>query len=231
MLTRATESGAAVLGTVLLVEDDVDVRETTRLVLERHGFVVRVAADGNEGHARSLEGDIDLAVVDVAMPGMDGLSLTRLLVSEGRCPVILLTARDLPSDVISGLELGADDYLTKPFDGQVLAARIRTVLRRTRVARAKTDRLGDLIVDRAAMTVHRGETELVLSATEFRILALLLAHRGVVLSRSQILAHVWGDAQWGEGRVVDVNVQRLRAKLETDQILTVRGAGYKIARG
>jgi DNA-binding response OmpR family regulator len=221
---------AVAVNLVLLVEDDADVRETTQLVLERHGFVVRSAADGEEGYALARQGVVDIAVVDVAMPGMDGITLTRLLVTERRCPVILLTARDLVTDVVSGLELGADDYLTKPFDGRILAARIRNVLRRTRSAQADVDQLGDLVVDRAAMTVERGEKKISLSATEFRILALLLDHRGAVLSRSQVLAHVWGDAKWGRDRVVDVNIQRLRAKLDTDQIVTVRGAGYKIPR-
>jgi DNA-binding response OmpR family regulator len=221
---------ASVVHMVLLVEDDEDVRETTQLVLERNGFAVRSAADGEEGYALARQGVVDIAVVDVAMPGMDGLTLTRLLVAERRCPVILLTARDLASDIVSGLDLGADDYLTKPFDGRVLAARIRTVLRRTRDVQTDADQFGDLVVDRAAMTVHRGEEPIALTATEFRILALLLDHRGAVLSRGQVLAHVWGDAKWGKGRVVDVNIQRLRAKLDTDQIVTVRGAGYKIPR-
>jgi DNA-binding response OmpR family regulator len=226
--TRTVDSKASAIDTVVLVEDDHDVRETTQLVLERHGFLVRVAADGNEGYARSCEPGIDIAVVDIAMPGMDGLSLTKLLVKERRCPVILLTARDLASDIVGGLDIGADDYLTKPFEGQVLAARIRTVLRRTRATRIEADRLGELTVDRAAMTVYRGDAEVSLSVTEFRILTLLLDRRGAVLSRRQILAHVWGDAEWGAGRVVDVNVQRLRAKLGTEDIVTVRGAGYKI---
>jgi DNA-binding response OmpR family regulator len=192
---------------------------------------VRVADNGNDGYELACTGDVDVAVVDVAMPGIDGLTLTRRLAAERRCPVILLTARDLPADVVGGLGAGADDYLTKPFDGEILAARIRAVLRRTRVTRAEADRVEDLSVDRAAMTVHRGEEEISLSATEFRILALLLSHRGAVLTRSQILEHVWGDAAWGEGRVVDVNIQRLRSKLGGDVISTVRGAGYRIPLG
>lgn len=213
---------------LLLVEDDADVRETTRLVLERHGFVVRTAADGTEGYALASAYPPALAVVDVAMPGMDGLTLTRRLREELSTPVVLLTARDLNSDVVAGLEAGADDYVVKPFDGEVLVARIRAVLRRTRRGTTEPVQLGDLLVDRAAMTVRRGEDELQLSATEFRLLMLLLDHKPAVLSRSQILRHVWGDESWGEGRVVDVNIQRLRAKLGTSAIVTVRGAGYKI---
>ncbi len=213
---------------LLLVEDDADVRDTTRLILERHGFAVRTAADGTEGYALASAYLPALAVVDVAMPGVDGLTLTRRLREEFSTPVVLLTARDLNVDVVAGLEAGADDYVVKPFDGAVLVARIRAVLRRTRRGSAETVRLGDLLIDRGAMTIRRGEEEVQVSATEFRLLMLLLDHKPAVLSRAQILRHVWGDESWGEGRVVDVNIQRLRAKLGTPAIVTVRGAGYKI---
>jgi len=153
--------------------------------------------------------------------------LTRRLRENLRVPVVLLTARDLNSDVVAGLEAGADDYVVKPFDGEVLAARIRAVLRRGRGIDDQMQ-LGDLLIHRAAMTIHRGDEELALSTTEFRLLLLLLDHKPAVLSRAQILNHIWGDAEWGDARVVDVNIQRLRAKLQTDAIVTVRGAGYKI---
>ncbi|WP_277209265.1 response regulator transcription factor [Isoptericola croceus] len=213
---------------LLLVEDDADVRDTTRLILERHGFAVRTAADGTEGYALASACPPALAVVDVSMPGMDGLTLTRRLREELSTPVVLLTARDLNVDVVAGLEAGADDYVVKPFDGAVLVARIRAVLRRAHPGSAEPVRLGDLLIDRDAMTIHRGEEEVQVSATEFRLLMLLLDHRPAVLSRTQILRHVWGDSSWGTGRVVDVNIQRLRAKLGTPAIVTVRGAGYKV---
>lgn len=213
---------------VLLVEDDADVRETTQMVLERHGFSVRSADDGRSGFAALTAEVPDVAVIDIGMPGVDGLTLTRMIrETNSSLPIVLLTARDLSSDVVQGLSMGADDYLTKPFDGAVLVARILALLRRTKPSARCIEQLGELSVDRAAMVVRRGTEEISLTATEFRILELLLVHRGQVLSRGQILDHVWGGRGWTEERVVNVNIQRLRAKLSADVIVTVRGAGYR----
>lgn len=212
---------------VLLAEDDPDVRETTALVLERRGFVVDVAADGILALESAARRAPNIAVVDVAMPRMDGLSLTRELV-RAHIPVILLTARDLAIDVIHGLDTGADDYVTKPFESAVLAARIRTVLRRHHSAETVTESLGDLTIDRTAMTVRRGVENIPLTGTEFRLLSVLLNHRGAALSRDQIVSYVWGNEGWDYQRVVDTNIQRLRRKLDSDAIHTVRGIGYRI---
>lgn len=212
---------------VLLAEDDTDVRETTALILERRGFVVDVAADGILALEAVARRAPEIAVVDVAMPRMDGLSLTRELV-RARIPVILLTARDLAIDVINGLDTGADDYVTKPFEAAVLAARIRAVLRRHHSAETVTENLGDLTIDRTAMTVRRGEETIPLTGTEFRLLSVLLNHRGAALSRNQIVSYVWGSEGWDYQRVVDTNIQRLRRKLDSDAIHTVRGIGYRI---
>lgn len=227
------DNGAMASATVLVVEDDAAVRTTTRLVLERHGFAVVTATDGQDALDVLDRQRVDIAVVDVSMPRMDGITLLRRLRATPQfreLPVLLLTARDLPGDQVSGLEAGADDYVVKPFDSDVLAARLRTLLRRVRVSEPPRTQLGDLVIDRAGMVVERAGEPVVLSATEFRLLETLLDHAGQVLSRDQLLARVWGSTEWGEPRVVDVNIQRLRAKIGADKIVTFRGSGYKLVR-
>lgn len=143
---------------------------------------------------------------------------------------MLLTARDLPYDQVSGLDADADDYVVKPFDSEVLAARIRAVLLRRPAPTDAAERHGDLTLDRPGMTVSRAGEPVPLSATEYSLLETLVDHAGQMLSREQLLAHVWGSAEWGEARVVDVNIQRLRAKIGPDHIQTLRGLGYKWLR-
>ncbi|GAA2521970.1 response regulator transcription factor [Rarobacter incanus] len=213
--------------TVLVVEDDSDVRTTTSLVLRRRGFDVVEAPDGVEGLDAIAGGGIDVALVDVAMPRMDGLSMTRLARASHDLPIILVTARDLPFDQVAGLDAGADDYVTKPYDGDVLAARIRAAVRRQRPARREAYVIADARVDAEAMTVTRGGEPLLLSATEMRLLLALIRAEGRVMSRSELLREVWNDETWTDERVVDTNVQRLRGKLGVDAITTVRGFGYK----
>lgn len=214
---------------IQLVEDDPDLQVTTRLVLERFGYDVVVAGDGEQALAMVTSHAPDLLLVDVMMPRMDGITMVRRLRQHDSTPVIMVTARDLPYDQIAGLEAGADDYVTKPFDGEVLHARIQAVLRRGgRVQDSHEERIGDLVVDRDGMTVTRNGEDVPLSATEFRLLVAFLDHAGAVLSRRQLLERVWGSAEWGDERVVDVNVQRLRAKLGSEVVSTVRGAGYKL---
>ena len=221
--------------TVLLVEDDEMLRRTTALVLQRHGFSTLVAGDGVEALELLHTADPrpDVAVVDVMMPRMDGLTLTRRLRQQPETadlPIVMLTARDLTGDQLAGFAAGVDDYVVKPFDGEVLAARLHAVLRRGRPAQQATSahQVGDLTVDLAGMTVHRDGQEVVLSATEFRLLETLLEHRGAVLSKAQLLDRVWGVGAWGDDHVVEVTVQRLRGKIGTGLVVTVRGAGYKL---
>ena len=197
--------------------------------MRKHGFDVVTAHDGTDAEAKLVTEVVDVALLDVMMPGKDGIALTKLIRSRGDLPVVLLTARDLSSDQVMGLEAGADDYVTKPFDGDVLAARLRAVVRRG-ATRQETERLGDLEIDRAGMTLTKAGEPVQLSATEFRLLSVLLDHIGAVLSRDQLLDHVWGSSDWGDPRVVDVNIQRLRSKIGADTIATVRGAGYKLVR-
>ncbi|WP_300681070.1 response regulator transcription factor [Nocardioides sp.] len=221
---------------VLVVEDDPDLQVTTRLVLEQQGCAVRVAPDGIAALELLAQAPADVALVDVVMPRMDGITLTRRLresAAWSALPIVMLTARDLSHDQVAGLEAGADDYVVKPFDGDVLAARLRAVVRRSRSAPAPADdlvRRGDLVIDRLGATVTRGGADAALSATEFRMLEAFVDNLGVVLSRERLLDLVWGSAAWRDAHVVEVTVQRLRAKIGADQVETVRGLGYRMGR-
>jgi DNA-binding response OmpR family regulator len=218
---------------VLLVEDDPTIRETATLVLERHGFEVRSAADGAAGLDEFERDEPDVALLDIMLPGLDGVSVCRRIRELSTVPVVMLTARSDPLDIVAGLEAGADDYVTKPFDGPVLAARLRAVLRRA----ARGDepdrermRFGDLEIDVAAMEVRVGGEPVKLTATEARLLIELGRNAGIVLERDTLLDRVW-EYEWaGDTRLVDVHVQRLRAKIGAERIETVRGVGYKLPK-
>jgi len=217
---------------VLLVEDDDVIREATQLALERNGFTVDVAADGLTGLDTFRERQPDVALLDIMLPGMNGVSLCRQIREESPTPVIMMSARADPVDVVLGLEAGADDYVTKPFDSTVLVARIRAVVRRmsrAAVPSAVTGNVfGDLEVDRDALEVRLKGQPVELTPTELRLLLCFVDSPGTVLTRDVLLEQVW-DYQWGgDSRVVDVHVQRLRAKIGQDLIETVRGFGYKL---
>ncbi|HEX6358955.1 two-component system response regulator CseB [Actinophytocola sp.] len=217
---------------VLLVEDDDVIREATQLALERNGFTVDVAGDGLTGLDTFRERQPDVALLDIMLPGMNGVSLCRQIREESQTPVIMMSARADPVDVVLGLEAGADDYVTKPFDSTVLVARIRAVVRRmSRAAPAQEpvgNVFGDLEVDRDALEVRMKGQPVELTPTELRLLLCFVDSPGTVLTRDVLLEQVW-DYQWGgDSRVVDVHVQRLRAKIGQDVIETVRGFGYKL---
>jgi DNA-binding response OmpR family regulator len=218
---------------VLLVEDDPTIRETASMVLERFEFEVATAADGDEGLIAFRAAEPDVALLDIMLPGLDGISLCRRIRESSDIPVVMLTARSDPLDVVAGLEAGADDYVTKPFDGPVLAARLRAVLRRVDRAEASEHELielGDLEIDVAAMEVSVAGERVRLTATEARLLIELARNAGIVLDRDTLLERVW-DYEWsGDTRLVDVHVQRLRAKIGSEQIETVRGIGYKLPK-
>ncbi len=216
---------------ILLVEDDDVIREMTRLSLERDGFVVVTAPDGPAGLAAFRLHPPDLALLDIMLPGLDGVSLCRAIRAEGQTPVIMLTARTDAIDVVLGLEAGADDYVTKPFDPPILAARIRAVLRRSnREPTVDVQRIGDLEIDRPAMEARRNGEPLRLTSTEFRLLDDLAENVGIVRSREALLEDVWSYIWSGDTRLVDIHVQRLRVKIGADAIETVRGVGYKLVR-
>ncbi|ARF53616.1 two-component system response regulator CseB [Streptomyces gilvosporeus] len=221
---------------VLLVEDDALLREATQLSLERYGYQVRTASDGLAGLAQFHDRAPDVAVLDVMLPRLDGVSLVRRIRAESRLPVLMISARTDPVDVVLGLEAGADDYLTKPYDIPVLVARIRSALRRaadfSREALPEQEpslRFGDLTIDTASMEVRRGDRLLDLTPTERKLVLEFADQPGVALSRTVLLQRVWDYAWEGDGRILDAHVQRLRAKIGRDRIVTVRGFGYKLA--
>ncbi|HVI18699.1 MAG TPA: response regulator transcription factor [Gaiellales bacterium] len=217
--------------TILLVEDDATIREMTQLSLERDGFVVDTAADGPSGLEAFRAGSPDLVLLDVMLPGLDGVSVCRAIRESSVVPVVMLTARTDAVDVVLGLEAGADDYVTKPFEPSVLAARLRAVLRRvTRAAPQQPLRFGDLQIDPLGMVVTRDGEELSLTPTEYRLLLMLAENAGVVLGRERLLEEVWGYVWAGDTRLVDMHVRRLRGKVGPEAIETVRGAGYKMVR-
>jgi DNA-binding response OmpR family regulator len=216
---------------VLLIEDDPTIREMTRMTLERDGFVVETASDGQAGIDAFDRGIPDVVLLDVMLPGMDGVTVCRRIRARSVVPIVMLSARTDPIDVVLGLEAGADDYVTKPFEPPILAARLRAVLRRaSRLAEGDRLRFGDLEIDPKGMVVTRDGLVLSLTPTEYRLLLELAENVGIVLTREQLLENVWGYVWSGDTRLVDMHVRRLRGKIGADAIETVRGAGYKLVR-
>ena len=221
---------------LLLVEDDPSIRETTQLGLEAAGFEVETAADGEDALIRFRHRRPDLVVLDVMLPKRDGLEVCRIMRRESSVPVVMLTARSDAIDVVVGLESGADDYVTKPFEMPVLVARVRAALRRVRGhEEAESLRLGDVEIDVLGHRAIRAGEELALSPTEFRLLVEMARAPGRVFTREVLLESVWGYDYLGDSRLVDMAIQRLRAKVELDPadphlIETVRGVGYRAGR-
>jgi len=224
---------------LLVVEDDERIRASLRLALRDEGYAVHGVPDAASAMAHLAGADPDLILLDVLLPGMDGLDLCRTIRRTSAVPIIMLTARDDSHDVVAGLEAGADDYVTKPYNVKELAARIRSLLRRAQGLLEDSPRarvVGDLEVRIDEGVVRRGGVDVDLTRTELRLLAELLAHERKVLSRDQLLERVWGYDYYGDVRVVDAHIRRLRAKIEHDPadprlVLTVRGLGYKLDPG
>jgi two-component system OmpR family response regulator len=218
---------------VLVVEDEVRLALLLKRGLEEEGYAVDSSGDGAEALWHATETDYDAIVLDIMLPSMDGLEVTRRLRAEGRwTPVLLLTARDAIDDRVVGLDAGADDYLVKPFSFAELAARVRALVRRGRVERPTVLEVGDLRLDPARRRAWRAEVELDLSPKEFALLELFLSHPGEVLTRTRILEHVWDFAYDPASNVVDQYVGYLRRKIDRpfgrDDLETVRGAGYRL---
>ena len=218
---------------LLLVEDDGSIREVATLGLEQAGFRVTASGDGREGLVQFRQGSFDLVLLDVMLPSLDGFEVLREIRSESRAPVVMLTARADLHDVVVGLELGADDYVTKPFELPELVARIKAVLRRSAPEPGDTVINADgLEIDPGGFTARRHGEELELTATEFRLLLELARRPKQVFTRQLLLELVWNYDYLGDSRLVDAAVQRLRAKVEDDPkepklIRTVRGVGYR----
>ena len=218
---------------ILVVEDDGTVRDTLALNLRAEGYEVYSAEDGESGLQQARDLDLDLIVLDVMLPELDGLTVCRIIRRESEVPIILLTARGTETDKIIGLESGADDYIVKPFSLGEFLARVRAALRRGRTSAPQTEIISeDIRLDLVSRRVYRGEEELQLAPREFELLATLMRNQGAVLTRELLLARVWGPDYIGDTRTVDVHIRWLRQKIEDDpskpdRIQTVRGVGYR----
>ena len=224
--------------TILLVDDEEAVRKVLTFPLERDGYRVVQAADGEEALSRFGDQPVDLVVLDIMLPKLDGLEVCKQLRSRSSVPIIMLTARDDELDKVLGLELGADDYITKPFSIREFRSRVRALLRRARAPRlgpemqAEQLTVDGLAVDAGRRTVTRDGNPVQLTYVEFEILRTLIAHPGRVYSRRMLLEVLWGSADYRDPRTIDVHVRHLREKLEDDPshpefILTVRSVGYR----
>lgn len=226
------------MGTILIVEDEADIADLVKYHLEREGLAARTVGDGKQALELIVRDHPDLIILDLMLPGMDGLEMCRRLRGQSatqRIPIIMLTARAEEVDRIVGLEIGADDYVPKPFSPRELVARVKAVLRRAAVPVGPNEApvtVGRLHLDPARHEVTRDDQLVELSAMEFRLLEFFLRHRGRVFTRTQLLDQVWGQDRFVEPRTVDVHIRRLREKVEEEPrqptlILTVRGMGYK----
>jgi two-component system response regulator MprA len=215
---------------LLVADDDPDIVNFVRRGLIYEGYEVDTAADGLEALEKTSLNPPDLVILDVMMPGLDGMEVAKRLRQAGKIPVLMLTARGTVADKVAGLDSGADDYLVKPFDFDELLARIRALLRRGETLEAGTLRFSDITLDPGTMEVRRGGNEIELTAQEFKLLEFLMRHPRQVLKRDQIYEHAWGYDFAGESNVIEVYVRYLRSKLEAGGgprlIQTVRGVGY-----
>jgi DNA-binding response OmpR family regulator len=225
---------AATPPTILVVEDESSIASFVALYLKNAGYTVRTASSGSQALSLATSEKPALIVLDLMLPDIDGIEVCKRIRQDSDVPILMLTARDEDVDKIIGLEVGADDYLTKPFNPRELVARIKSVLRRAaperRERESETIQHGELFVDAGRREVHVGDDEIQLAPKEFDLLWELLDHRGLVLTRDQLLERVWGYTFAGDTRTVDVHVRQLRRKLgEASPIVTVWGVGYKVA--
>ncbi len=219
---------------VLVVEDESSIASFVALYLKNAGYAVRTAATGGEALSAVAAEQPDLVVLDLMLPDIDGIEVCKRIRQRSDLPILMLTARDEDVDKIIGLEVGADDYLTKPFNPRELVARVKSILRRAAPARREREsaviKHGDLAIDAGRREVRVGEEEIQLAPKEFDLLWELLDHRGLVLTRDQLLERVWGYTFAGDTRTVDVHVRQLRRKLgDASPIVTVWGVGYKVS--
>lgn len=219
-------------GRVLVVDDDLALAEMLGIVLRGEGFEPVFCSDGSEALEVFRKSRPDIVLLDLMLPGKDGVDVCRLIRAESGTPIVMLTAKSDTVDVVVGLEAGADDYIVKPFKPKELVARVRARMRRSEDSAPAELRIGDLIIDVAGHSVRRGELNLSLTPLEFDLLLCLARKPGQVFTREALLEEVWGYRHSADTRLVNVHVQRLRAKIEHDPerpdiVLTVRGVGYK----
>jgi DNA-binding response OmpR family regulator len=221
---------------ILLVDDEQSVQTLLSYPLRKDGYQVTSALDGREALERFGEGRFDLVILDLMLPKLDGVEVCRQLRRRSQVPIIMLTAKGSETDKVAGLEVGADDYITKPFSMREFRSRVKAALRRSRMAGGPPDESpiehGDLRIDPARRTVTLGDEEIGLTYVEFEILTALARSPGRVLSRETLLEHVWGDSDYRDPRTVDVHIRHLREKLERnpkrpEYLFTVRGVGYR----
>jgi len=215
---------------ILIIEDDEAILKFLRRGLAYEGYRVDTAAEGQSGLSLALDNQYDLIVLDLMLPGIDGLEVCRRLRAGGPVPILILTAKDQVTDRIQGLDLGADDYMTKPFNLDELLARIRALLRRAQPSRPQVLRFADLSLDTGTRQASRGDRVISLTAKEYELLELFLRHPRQVLTREVIFDRVWGYDFGGESNIIEVYIRYLRQKLESDNeprlLHTVRGMGY-----
>jgi len=224
---------------LLIIEDEENLLAALKYNLEREGYSVSTAVDGEQGLETARQAKPDLVILDIMLPKLDGFEVCRILRRESDIPILMLTAKGEEVDRVVGLELGADDFVTKPFSTRELVARVRALLRRSRTAAASTPehgdevlRAGDLEINLASHTASLHGAPLDLKPREFDLLALLVANKGRAFTRNQILERLWGHDFIGDTRTVDVHVRWLREKIESDpgipeRIITIRGVGYR----
>ena len=232
-MNAPAESGSASpRGRVLVVDDDLALAEMLGIVLRGEGFEPVFCADGAEAIAVFRNSRPDIVLLDLMLPGRDGIEVCRAIRAESGTPIVMLTAKSDTIDIVVGLESGADDYIVKPFKPKELVARIRARMRRNENANYKDLAIGDLVIDVTGHTVRRGDQQLSLTPLEFDLLVCLARTPGQVFTREALLEEVWGYRHSADTRLVNVHVQRLRSKIEHDPerpevVLTVRGVGYK----
>jgi two-component system response regulator MtrA len=232
MMNAGSPADVGARGKVLVVDDDLALAEMLGIVLRGEGFEPIFCSDGAKALAVFRESRPDIVLLDLMLPGKDGVDVCRLIRAESGTPIVMLTAKSDTVDVVVGLEAGADDYIVKPFKPKELVARVRARIRRNEEPTPAGLQIGDLAIDVTGHSVHRGEEALSLTPLEFDLLLCLARKPGQVFSREALLEEVWGYRHSADTRLVNVHVQRLRAKIEQDPerpdiVLTVRGVGYK----
>jgi two-component system, OmpR family, response regulator VicR len=224
---------------ILVVDDEMPIAEILKFSLEKEGFRVILAHDGQEAVRMAQAEQPDLILLDIMLPKKDGFEVCKEIRTFSNVPVIMLTARDSEIDKVLGLEIGADDYVTKPFSTRELIARVKANLRRVSVTETKGQKpkwiVGDLVIDTATYEVYKRNVPVEVTHREFELLSYMAKHRGTVLTREHLLQEVWGYDYFGDVRTVDVTIRRLREKIEDDPsnpeyILTRRGVGYSLRR-